>query len=240
MKLISNSLEKQLFSVAQPDLAWGALIASGVNKSSDLDNYLDKLDTLYQQIAPEIHTGSKLKKARSLFEWLWNSKPNRYQYQGNFRLQNVLDAQLDPNMEKVGNCLGLTVLYNVLAQRCGLDMKAVYLDEAHGRLSHVFSTFVSGNTTVDIDNIFPFGFDFKDHLGNPGRVLWENSGLIADIYHSIGGALYEQGKLEDAVLNYSKAISLNPKYAKAYLNRGIALSMLGRDEEARKDLEKQV
>jgi len=240
VRLKLNSLEKELFSAVQPDLAWGALIASGVKNSKDLDNYLAKLNTLHQQVAPEITTGSKLKKAENLFDWLWAGKPNRYQYQGNFRLQDVLDSQLDPNEERVGNCLGLTVLYNVVAQRCGLDMKAVYLEEAHGRLSHVFSTFVRGNITIDIDTIFPFGFDFKDHLDNPERVLWGNSGLIADIYHSIGWALHEQGKLEGAILNYSKAIRLNPKYAKAYLNRGIALSMLGRDEEARKDLEKQV
>jgi tetratricopeptide (TPR) repeat protein len=240
MRLKLNDLEKRLFSTTQPDLAWGALIASGVKNSADLDNYLAELNTLHQQIAPEIPAGSKLKKAEALFDWLWAGKPNRYQYQGSFRLQDVLDAQLDPNVERVGNCLGLTVLYNVLAQNFGLDMKAVYLEEAHGRLSHVFSTFVRGNITTDIDNIFPFGFDFKDHLDNPERVLWGNSGLIADIYHSIGWALHEQGKLEGAILNYSKAIRLNPKYAKAYLNRGIALSMLGREDEARKDLEKQV
>jgi tetratricopeptide (TPR) repeat protein len=240
VRLKSNSLEKHLFSTAQPDLAWGALIASGVKNSTDLDSYLAALNTLYRQVLPEITAGSKLKKAEAIFDWLWAKKPNRYQYQGNFRLQDVLTAQLDPNVETVGNCLGLTVLYNVLAQRCGLDMKAVYLEEAHGRLSHVFSTFVTGNTTTDIDNIFPFGFDFKDHLDNPQRVLWGNSDLIADIYHSIGWALHEQGRLEGAVFNYSKAIRLNPKYAKAYLNRGIALSMLGREEEARKDLEKQV
>jgi tetratricopeptide (TPR) repeat protein len=240
VRLKLNSLEKKLFSAAQPDLARGALIASGVKNSADLDNYLAELNTLYQQVAPEISTGSKLKKAKALFDWLWANKPNRYQYQGNFRLQDVLDAQLDPNIEEVGNCLGLTVLYNVLAQNFGLDMKAVYLEEAHGRLSHVFSTFVIGNITTDIDNIFSNGFDYKDHLDNPERVSWGNSELIADIYHSIGWALHEQGKLEGAILNYSKAIHLNPKYAKAYLNRGIALSMLGREDEARKDLEKQV
>jgi tetratricopeptide (TPR) repeat protein len=240
MRFKSNTLEKELFSTAQPDLAWGALIASGVKSSVDLDSYLAKLNVLYQQAAPEITAGSKLKKAEALFNWLWANKPNRYQYQGNFRLQDVLDAQLDPSAERVGNCLGLTVLYNSLAQRYGLDMKAVYLEEAPGRLSHVFSTLVSGNTTIDIDNIFPFGFDFKDHLDSPGRVLWGNSELIADVYHSIGWALHEQGKFEGAILNYSKTIRLNPKYAKAYLNRGIALSMLGREDEARKDLQKQV
>jgi len=52
--------------------------------------------------------------------------------------------------------------------------------------------------------------------------------------------LHEQNKLEEAVRNYSKAILFNPKYEKAYLNRGIALSLLGREEEAKRDLERQV
>jgi tetratricopeptide (TPR) repeat protein len=240
VRLKLNSLEKKLFSAAQPDLAWGALIASGVKNQRDLENYLTKIDTLNEQLKRRIPTRAELQKASALFAWLWAKKPDRYQYQGIFRLMDVVDAQLDPSVERVGNCLGLTVLYNALAQKYGLEMKAVYLEEAHGRRSHVFSTFVSGNITIDIDNIFPNGFDSKDHLDNPERVLWGNSELIADIYHSIGWALHEQGKLDNAILNYSKAIRLNPKYAKAYLNRGIALSMAGREEEARRDLERQV
>ena len=240
VRLKLNSLEKKLFSAAQPDLAWGALIASGVKNQRDLENYLTKIDTLNEQLKRRILTRAELQKASALFAWLWAKKPDRYQYQGIFRLMDVVDAQLDPSVERVGNCLGLTVLYNALAQKYGLEMKAVYLEEAHGRRSHVFSTFVRGNITIDIDNIFPNGFDSKDHLDNPERVLWGNSELIADIYHSIGWALHEQGKLDNAILNYSKAIRLNPKYAKAYLNRGIALSMAGREEEARRDLDRQV
>ena len=98
----------------------------------------------------------------------------------------------------------------------------------------------TGQATIDIDNIFPNGFDHKEHLDNPLRVTWDDAGLIADIYHSIGSALHEQNKLEEAVRNYSKAILFNPKYEKAYLNRGIALSLLGREEEAKRDLERQV
>ena len=45
--------------------------------------------------------------------------------------------------------------------------------------------------------------------------------------------------LEKAIQSYDKAIWLNPNYTKAYLNRGIAMSMLGRDEEARQDFERQ-
>ena len=239
VRLKLNSLEKKLFSAAQPDQAWRALIASGVVNSVDLDNYLAKLNTLYQQVVAEIPAGSELTKAGALFDWLWHKKPNRSERKGSYKLTEVLDAQLDPKIEKVGNCLGLTVLYHMLAQRLGLKVKAVHVEDAFGQGPHVFSILYTSSGTVDIEHILPNGFDFESHLHNPHRTEWGDAELIADIYHSIGNKFFEQGSHEEAVQNYSKAIRLNTKYAKAYLNRGIALSMLGREEEARRDLEQQ-
>jgi tetratricopeptide (TPR) repeat protein len=36
-------------------------------------------------------------------------------------------------------------------------------------------------------------------------------------------ALYDQGKLEEAIQNYKKAIEINPKNAYAYYNLAVAL-----------------
>jgi len=237
VRLKLNTLEKQLFATPQPDLAWGALIASGVKKQEDLDSYLAKLYTLYQQMAPEIPAESELTKARSLFDWLWREKPDRCERRGSYRLTEVLDAQLDPKIQKVGNCLGLTVLYNALAQCLGLKVNAVYVEDAFGQGPHVFSIIHTSQGAIDIEQIMPNGFDFKGHLHNPKREEWSYTELIADIYHSTGNKFFEQGNHEEAVQNYSKAIRLNPKYTKAYLNRALALFMLGRDKEAAKDLE---
>ena len=237
VRLKLNSLEKKLFSAAQPDQAWGALIASGVRTQKDLDNYLAKLNALYQQVAPEIPAASEPRKAGALLDWLWREKPNRCERRGSYRMTEVLDAQLDPKIQKVGNCLGLTVLYHVLAQRLGLKVKAVHVEDAFGQGPHVFSILYTSHGTIDIEHILPNGFDFKGHLHNPDRAEWGEAELIADIYHSTGNKFFEQGSHEEAVQNYSKAIRLNPKYAKAYLNRALALFMLGRDKEATKDLE---
>jgi len=125
----------------------------------------------------------------------------------------------------------------VLAQRLGLKVKAVHVEDAFGQGPHVFSILHTGRRTIDIEHILPHGFDFKGHLHNPGRTEWGDAELIADIYHSNGNKLFEQGNHEEAVYNYSKAIRLNPKYTKARLNRALALFMLGHDEEAAKDLE---
>ena len=238
MRLKLNSLEKQLFSATHVDLAWGALVASGVKTRKDLDTYLVKLNTLYQQVDADIPAASWLEKAGALFEWLWRKKPNRSERQGSYKLTEVLDAQLDPKIEKVGNCLGLAVLYHLMAHRLGLKVKAIHVEDAFGQGPHVFSILYTSKGAIDIEHILPDGFDFKGHLDNPHRTIWGDVELIADIYHSIGNEHFERDELEQAAQCYSKAIKLNPKYTKAYLNRGLALLKLGRAEEAKRDLER--
>ncbi len=238
VRLKLNTLEKQLFSDTRPDLAWGALIASGVRTRKDLENYLAKLNTLYQQVKADIPADTKLEKARAIFDWLWRKKPNRSERKGSYKLTEVLDAQLDPEIEKVGNCLGLTVLYHLLALRLGLKVKAIHVEHAFRQGPHVFSVLYTGKSAKDIEHILPNGFDFKGHLDNPHRTVWGDTELIADICHSIGNEQFERNELEQAVQSYSKAIRLNPKYAKAFLNRGLALLTLGRGEEAQRDLER--
>lgn len=207
-------------------------MASGIKSYDVLNNYLSRIDTLCQLSKCNLSNMDQIDKAKALFDWLWNTKPNRYEYGGKFKLTEVIDAQLDPFEDKIGNCLGLTLLYNILSGKLGVETKAVYLEEAFGRQSHVFSTMEIAGITIDIDHISPNGFNFEDHIGNPQRTLWQEAHLIADIYHSIAWGMHEHGDLMKAVHNYSKAIYLNPKYEKAHLNRGIALSMLGKDEEA--------
>ena len=48
----------------------------------------------------------------------------------------------------------------------------------------------------------------------------------------LGATLQGQGKLQEAVANYNRAIQIRPNYANAYSNRGTALQELGRLEDA--------
>ena len=48
----------------------------------------------------------------------------------------------------------------------------------------------------------------------------------------MGTALQKQGKLEEAIEAYNKALSIKPDYADAYYNMGIALQRQGKLEEA--------
>jgi tetratricopeptide (TPR) repeat protein len=228
------NLELALLRGGKIDLAQGALIASGVNSKRVLAQYLAQIDQLCLRIAAEAisYHGDDLEKAKGIFNWLWRAKPHRYQYQGNFKLTEVLDAQLGEK-DEVGNCLGLTILYNVLGQRFNLWVGAVQLEDAFGLGPHVFTVLHIAGSSIDIENVFSHGFDYRGHLDNPRRQGWGDRELIADIYHSIANSLFEQRELERAIESYDKAIRLNPKYTKARLNKGIALVELGRVAEAR-------
>ncbi|MDE5085054.1 MAG: tetratricopeptide repeat protein, partial [Trichodesmium sp. St18_bin1] len=47
-----------------------------------------------------------------------------------------------------------------------------------------------------------------------------------------GNQLLRQGKLEEAIASYEKAIELNPQFASSYQNLGDALEKVGRKDEA--------
>ena len=153
----------------------------------------------------------------------------------------VLEAQLggksrsveDGRSGIVGNCLGLTLLHNVLARRFGLTVRAVHLEDALGLGPHIFTVLYAGDRTIDIENIFPDGFDYRGHSGASEREEWGDRELIADIYHSVANDFFVSGKWERAIENYDKAIMLHPKYIRAHINKGIALVELGRVEEAK-------
>ena len=234
---ILTTLEASLFAQSPSDLGWAAIVASGVQTEEEVKNYLGQIDYLCQQLVPEIVSPNHTERAKAIFDWLWAEKPKRYQYRGNFKLTEVLKAQLGEE-EAVGNCLGLTLLYNVLCQRFGLKIKTGYVAEAFGLGPHIFSILVTEPRTIDVENIFPYGFDYQGHINNPKREEWEDRELIADIYLSIGNSLFEQRDFTKAIESYDKALKLNPKYAKAYYNKGLALLELGRVEEAKTYLQR--
>jgi len=212
------------------DLAEGALIASGVSDAGQLKCYRAKIDRICRAIAPA-GAADDVERARQVFQWLWRSKPHRYERGGNFRLGDVIDAQLGQS-EAVGNCLGLTILYNVLARRLGLEVQAVYLDDAFGIGPHVLTLLRTGGRYMDIENTLPHGFDYAGHRDSPRRRQWGDRELVADVYHGMGNRFFHRGELDRAVQDYDEAIKLSPGYATPRLNKGIALVELGEVEQA--------
>jgi len=204
-----------------------ALVASGVVKEDRIASYLRKLDSLHQQFIREMRLSHDLlSTAEALFDWLWIKKPARYAPHGHYRLYNVIDSQLSKGIIAVGNCLGLTLLYNCLLRRADIDAQALYVKNAFGIGPHVLTILKAGESMVDIENILPDGFDYKGHLNDLSRTLWGDEELIADLYHSMGNECYEKGDYKGALEHYEKAIALSPHYERAHLNKVIVLDRL--------------
>jgi tetratricopeptide (TPR) repeat protein len=206
-----------------------ALLASGVEEKGRMAEYGEKLDSLCQEFTREtVPSSHSLLKAKGLFIWLWEKKPTRYKPRGSFKLNHVIDAQLSEEDQPVGNCLGLTLLYNCLLYRMGIKAEASYLENAFDFEigPHVLTTLQTKASAIDIENILPGGFDYKGHLGNPSRTRWGDKELVADIYHSMGNECFERGEFSEALKNYEMAIRLNPRYEKARLNKAILLDRM--------------
>jgi tetratricopeptide (TPR) repeat protein len=201
-----------------------ALLASGLREKSWLDIYVDKLDQLHRQFIRETKpTVDPIIRARTLFTWLWIEKPTRYKSHGSYRLSDVIDAQLSKDSPNVGNCLGLTLLYNCLLKRMDIEPGALYLENAFGIAPHILTLLPAGGSVIDIENILPDGFDYKGHQNNPMRERWGDRELVGDIYHSLGNDFFEKGEWNEALKNFEMAICLNPRYEKAHLNKTILL-----------------
>src|SRR5436309_540879 len=59
---------------------------------------------------------------------------------------------------------------------------------------------------------------------------------VPEVHHNLGNILREKGRLDEALAAYTEALRLRPDYAKAYINRGVALVSLARLDEAVADL----
>jgi predicted O-linked N-acetylglucosamine transferase (SPINDLY family) len=72
-----------------------------------------------------------------------------------------------------------------------------------------------------------------------GKLLKSHPQSLA-VINILGAALLGQGKFQQAVNSYNKAIQLKPDYAAAYSNRGLALDQLGQLEEAMQSYDKAI
>ena len=214
------------------DLEKEALTASGLTDEARVRDYCSKLDSIFQKFLPgEVLSFSPLTRAEKLFKALWKDRPNRYRPEGFYRLNDVIDAQCGPDRKAVGNCLGLTLLYNCLIKRIGIEAEALSLEYAFNIGPHVLTVLIIDDLNVDVENILSDGFDYKGHKQDPTRVRWGDKALVADVYQSRGTEFFQKGQMENALKNYEMALKLNPSYEKARLNKAILLDRIKSDRE---------
>lgn len=216
------------------DLEKEALIASGIQGNDLMGACCERLDGLYREFRRQIRLPNDVSsRSKALFDWLWRQKPNRYGLGSDFRLNHVIEAQTDQGTQVVGNCLGLTLLYNCLLRRLGIYAGALNLENAFGKGPHVLTALKIDEDLVDVENILPHGFDYHGHINNPSRASWGDKELVADIYLSMGNLLFDKGRFDEALENYDRAVDLNSEYEKARINRAICLMELENRGEVR-------
>lgn len=175
-----------------------------------------RLEVLLSRAA--VPPGDARHRAKALFNYLGQSKPRRYQPGGEFCLHRAVANQLRPEPGPVGNCLGLTLLYNALALGLGLKVGALYLPEAFGRGPHTCSLLYVKRGIVIIEHIFPDGFGYAGHRENRFQEKWGERELVAEVWVARGNALWEQGDLSGAAASYREALEVCPGFPKAVVN----------------------
>lgn len=220
------SLEEKLIQDVKEgkdvSLERGLLIISGLKTEGEIRTYTQKLDQIYGGFIEKLTSKSPVSLstlreymtaslAQSLFEYLWNTKPRRCD--GNFLLTDVIDAQLDPDVNrKVGSCVGLTALFTVLGLREGLNLTILVSD------SHIVNRLRVDDTLYTVDNTDPLGFDYN--LDVEHFLEYPSIFLLAHLLNSRGMAQESLENFEQAKADYNNAIEINPEYANAYNNRG--------------------
>ena len=80
---------------------------------------------------------------------------------------------------------------------------------------------------------------------NPLRIhrriqVLDRNGLIAGIYYNQGTAYGAKGEHDRAILDYDKAIQIDPRFALAYYNRGVAYEAKGKYDRAILDYDRAI
>jgi tetratricopeptide (TPR) repeat protein len=206
------------------NLEFEALRASGIAEKESV-RYSQLFDEMQDRLLRCLDLSeAPVQKAKLIFDYLWREKPNRYKPNGNYKLSDTIQCQLAREGREVGNCLGLTVLYNCLLHRMDVPVKTLYLESAFGQGPHVLS--VMSKTGICIEHMFRTGFDFKGHTDDSEKIIWDDYELVADIYNSRGTECFNAGAFKQALASYEKAACLNPKYEKARINKAIVLDKL--------------
>jgi hypothetical protein len=86
---------------------------------------------------------------------------------------------------------------------------------------------------IDVENIFPNGFDYQGHLKCPGRRSLEDRSLVAEIYNSAGNEFFEKAEFDRAVSSYEMAVGMDPSHDRAPLNILMVEDKIARERNQR-------
>ena len=204
-----------------------ALHASGVTSKTDREGYRARIDTLEAALRGAIDLSAPADaKGAALLDWLHQTVLTN----GYVEEQTDLDRVLD---DGVFNCVSSAVIYVALAQRLGLDARAIEVPD------HAFAILYDGADHSDVETTTPRGFDPRrdkvaefEALTGFTYIPQSNKskrreigmrGLAALIYYNHGVEALREERFDDALLANFRALSLDPEFASAVTNAVAAL-----------------
>jgi len=199
-----------------------AVLASGATDAAKRKEYLAQLDTL--EAGARKATGdakTTLEKGEQLLKFI-HAGPMAHGYEAQ---QTDLSKILDTGRF---NCVSSAVLYDVLARRLGLEVRAVEIP------GHVFAVVYDGPKSVDVETTNALGFNPSDEtrekikLPDGGEYVAERhhgerrevneAGLVALIYYNHGVSLAADKHFHEAVVANASALALDPTNPSAAKN----------------------
>jgi tetratricopeptide (TPR) repeat protein len=236
LELNIDPAEKDLFADAadgQLDhwtLTDAALLASGVRDEAQraaLTGQIDELEQAFRSTGAA--TGDPMETGRALLAWL-HEGPMRGGYVSK---QTDLSTVLT---DGTFNCVSSAVLYNILGQRLGLDVRGVEVPD------HAFAMVYRDTDYVDVETTTPQGFNptrdrkaveafqattgfayIPDRRPDKRRELTPLE-LVSFIYYNHGVDLADREDYHGALLANFRALSLDPGSNSAVKNALSALA----------------
>lgn len=145
----------------------------------------------------------------------------------NYLLESVL-------ARKKGNCLGLSMLWLVLADRLDLPFRGVYVPshcfvryEGKGGPRNV--EFAEGGASWEDDR---YRREFRIRPGRPYLHSLSSAEMLGVFLKTLGAGYARKGREEDALRTYEEAGRLYPGLPDVHFNAGVSLQKLGRLDEA--------
>ena len=196
--------------------------------------------------------------AKELFEKIGKEIASDEEADKYFDLAKVIE-------EKKLNSPGFSQLFSILGNSVGLSIKVVYSFEPRNEprpsrkrhLNCCIDLCDGKEIVVDLGcNLFSKPFVFKKEftedgnyweakdknlLGIHSRIqIWDGNGPLAAIHKFRGEEEVNAKKYAKALAHFTKAVELNPKYANAFVGRGMTYSQQGEHAAALVDMAKAI
>lgn len=192
----------------------------------DIEEYLKKLDNIVKNIKTSLRDATEPEQViKTVNIVLFNELQFKYVQTGELEdisLNKVLDT-------KIGNCVGLSILYLSIAEGLNLPIYGVSVPE------HIFVRYDDGDFRRNIETGYE-GMATPDsyYVHMPGKRISQvsirngyylknltTSEVIANIYLNRSIIQKEKNNITDALKDINHAIQLHGNDAVAYCNRGV-------------------